>query len=120
MIKKIFNVPLYDWNITYLTIESKEDIPELITWAEMFQAEFQGDISESFDSIKNAGMTYIDRTAQKLLIIIFPATSPEESLSTIGHEKRHAEDFILEESGVYDKEAAGYLAGFLTKQMFIC
>ena len=119
MIKKIFDVPLYDWNITFLKIETKEDIPELIAWAELFQAEFQGNIYESFDSTKNAGMTYIDRTAQKLLIVIFPATSPEELLSTIGHEKRHAEDFILEESGVYDKEAAGYLAGFLTKQMFI-
>ena len=86
----------------------------------MFQAEFQGDISKSFETTTNAGLTYIDRTAQKLLIVIFPATSPEELLSTIGHEKRHAEDFILEESGVYDKEAAGYLAGFLTKQMFIC
>jgi len=119
MIKKIFNVPLYNWNITFLKIETKEDVPELMAWAELFQAEFQGDISKSFDSTKNAGMTYIDRTAQKLLIIIFPATSPEELLSTIGHEKRHAEDFILEECGIYDKESAGYLAGFLTKQMFI-
>lgn len=120
MIKKIFDVPIYDWNITYLEVETKEDIPELIAWAELFQAEFQGNISESFDSTKNAGMTYIDRTAQKLLIVIFPATSSEELLSTKGHEKRHAEDFILEESGVYDKEAAGYLAGFLTKEIFIC
>ena len=118
MIKSIFDVPLYDWNITYLTIESKEDVPELLTWCQLFDAEFEHDLNDTFDTIKNAGLTYMDKTAQKMLIVIFPCESSEELLSTIGHEKRHAEDIILEESGVYDKEAAGYLAGFLTKQMF--
>lgn len=118
MIKTIFDIPIYDWNVTYLIVETKDDIPELLAWLEIFQTAFQDDINETFDTIKNAGLTYIDRVSQKFLVIIFPSTSKTELLSTIGHEKRHLEDFILEELGIFDKEAAGYLAGYLTKKMF--
>lgn len=117
MIKKLFDVPIYEWNITMLEIESVEDIPELNKWCELFETQFQNDASSIVTNNKDTGVTYIDHTAQKALIIILPSTSKEQRISTICHEKRHLEDFILEDTGVNDKEAAGYLAGYLSKYM---
>jgi hypothetical protein len=118
MIEKIIDIPIYDWDVTFLIVEDKKDIPDLNKWYNLFQARYMGDLNKEFDNIKNAGQTFIDRTAQKILVTIFPCTNFAEKLVTIGHEKRHVEDLILEECGINDKEAAAYLSGYLSQHMF--
>lgn len=119
MTRKVFTTELLDWQIVFLKLETKDDLSELMEWLQLFQVQFQSNILDNFDSIKNSGLTFKDEANQTILIIIFPCTSVEEYISTVAHEKRHAEDFILQSVGVEDLETAGYLAGFIAKNIMI-
>lgn len=69
MIEKIIDIPIYDWDVTFLIVEDKKDIPDLNKWYNLFQARYMGDLNKEFDNIKNAGQTFIDRTAQKKFLL---------------------------------------------------
>jgi hypothetical protein len=112
MIKTIFDVPIYEWNITMLELESQEDIKELTEWCKLFQIDFSSKLV-----VNDTGFTYTDEISQKALVVIMTSSCNLQRASTVGHEKRHLEDFILKYSGVDDMEAAGYLAGYLSKFM---
>lgn len=115
MIKKEFIVPLYYWNVTFLEIESQEDAGELSAWFDRFDYTEEGKnfINALKGGIKDVGLTKVELMDNTALMVIFPSTTDIMRNNTISHEKRHLEDFILENAGIHDKEAAGYLSGYL-------
>lgn len=121
MIKKNIHVPLYDFNITYLEIESRSDIRDVRKEMNKLNAN-EEQIEEVLDNIINdridGGETLRNLNLKKILIIIYRCSSERERRNVINHEKRHAEDRILEYIGINDIEAAAYLAGYLSEYIY--
>lgn len=118
---KRFNIPLYNYGVSLVEVETKAD-------AEIIHKELErnridaSDISEIKEEISqgkhNGGYTYRNEQSKMFCVILFPCTSPIQRLNILGHEKRHIEDRIAEYTGLEGIEALGYLAGFLSEKLF--
>ena len=112
-------IPIYTWNLTILIIESKEDIPKFKKAAGSFDIpDKQIVIEELSKGGHDGGKTYTKRSSRTLVMLIFPCLSKEAFINAINHEKRHVIDDILEWHNIRDKEAAGYLDGWLSVELF--
>ncbi len=117
-----FKIPIYDYSVVLAELESKDDSEELkkvLNWINAGKEDTEEMVAGLRNGLHDGGYTYCDLRKKKFLILLFPFTSPPERMNTLGHEKRHMEDRIMEHCRVDDIEAAGYLAGFLTKKLFI-
>lgn len=117
MIKKHFDVPLYDFNVAILEVENDDDAPALDKYLK--SCRMSGDVTnEIIEAVKNGdvdGGWTISNLGQKRFVVVFLKTrTPTTRDKIVGHEKRHVEDDILKHCGVKDDEAAAYLAGFLS------
>lgn len=121
MKRKRFKVPIYNFNITFIEMESATDCylvakemkrlnctPEAI--CSVSEALKNGDV--------NGGETYRNMPIKEILVLIYPCTSERRRREVVNHEKRHIEDRILEYLGINDIEASAYLAGFLSEHIF--
>lgn len=122
MKSRTFNIPLYDYTVTLVEIESKEDAMRVIGIFKKNGLSME-DINYEVDRIitgkHNGGNVYRNFKNKKFLIILYRMTSVSKRLEVLGHEKRHIEDRLAEHCGIDDIEAMGYLAGYLTKKLFI-
>lgn len=121
MIKKNIHIPLYDFNITYLEVESKSDVSDVRKEMNKLNANKE-QIEEVLDNIINdrrdGGETFRNLNLKKFLIIIYRCSNERKRRNVINHEKRHIEDRILKYIGISDIEASAYLAGFLSEYMY--
>ena len=121
MIKKEFKVPIYDFRIIYIEIESKEDAKKIepILQRLRFDEDDMIEIKENIEKKRyNGGHLYRLVKHKLFIVLIYPSSSVNERRKTISHEKRHIEDRILEACLVSDMEAAAYLAGFLSEKIY--
>ncbi len=118
MIRKNFKVQIYNWDITFLEVQSENDAGELDAYAAQVNAAFPTSIKDTINSVKNTGMCYIVEEDLKALVIILLSDDESQRRNTIGHEKRHLEDYILNIAGITDVESAGYIAGYLSQYMY--
>jgi len=122
MKSRTFNIPLYDYKVTLVEIESRKDVMGVI--GILKKNDIPNDaIGEEINFINsdkhNGGNIYRNLNKKKFLIILYRMTSASKRLEVLGHEKRHIEDRLAEHCGIDDIEAMGYLAGYLTKKLFI-
>lgn len=119
--KKIeFNIPIYDFDVTILEIESKEDKDEVNTILSNFiinKESINEVLSYIEDGSMNGGDTFRNLLHKKFIVILYPCKDIETRREVINHEKRHIEDRILKHCGISDIEASAYLAGYISKFM---
>lgn len=121
MITTKINLEIYDFKIEVIEVESREDAPaarkalkrlmvsnDLID--EITQAITDGDI--------NGGWTMCNYGIKRIAVVLLPMESETKRRSVLMHEKRHVEDDIMSHCNIDDAEAAGYLAGYLSKFIF--
>jgi len=121
MIVKRFKIPIYDYNVTLVEAESKEDVSkiEIILKRETINKEDVNEIIQELTEGKfNGAYTYRNMRYRTFTVFLFPMKSKLKRLNILGHEKRHIEDRIAEHNSINDIETMGYLAGFLTEKLF--
>lgn len=121
MKQRMFNIPIYDYDVVYLELESAKDGEVLRKEMSAFGC-LDEHIDEAVDNLLagkyNGGDTYRDMRQKKFLVVILPCTCEKERRRIVGHEKRHIEDRILEHCSVQDIEAAAYLSGYLSQFIY--
>ena len=121
MKKTEFNIPIYDFDVTILEVESKEDKAEVNTILSNFIPDKES-IAEELAHIEggatNGGVTFRNLLRKKFIVVLYPFEDIETRRMIINHEKRHIEDRVLEYCGISDIEASAYLAGYISKFMY--
>lgn len=121
MKKKTFTIPIYDFEVTFIEVESKNDKEQVVELMTLFDCNID-DIRELEryvdNEYMNGGDTFRDMRKKRFLVVLSPCESEEKRREIINHEKRHVEDRLLEWVGVHDIEASAYLAGYLSKFMY--
>lgn len=116
-----FKVPIYDWEVTVVTVYDKSDMEPMRALLQEIDA-CEADAKETLKAIEingiNGGDTYNDGEHRKSLIIIYPWSSKEKFYEVLNHEKRHLVDRMLQWSRISDFEAAAYLDGYISRQIF--
>jgi len=114
-----FKIPIYNWDFTLVILDSITDAGKLKVMADKYSFP---DTEALIEHVKNrsydGGKTYTKRNSRHIIVIIFPQSSKQKFFNTINHEKRHVIDDILEWHDVHDKEAAAYLDGFLSEELY--
>lgn len=116
-----FKIPIYDFDVTILEVESKDDkddvntilsnlIPDKKTIDEV--------LSYIEDGSMNGGYTFRNMLYKKFVVVLYPFKDIETRREVINHEKRHIEDRLLEYCDISDIEASAYLAGYISKFMY--
>lgn len=116
-----FIIPIYDWKITVAIVESTKDAASIRTLLNSVQGSKDA-INETIAHIENSahdgGDTWRDFSQRRGVILIYPCTSKSLFYEVINHEKRHLVDRILQWANINDFEAAAYLDGYVSKQIF--
>ena len=119
-IKKI-KIPIYDWDVLVLIIESKEDSIQYEKEVKKFgfkdPDDYGMDLELISQDIYNGGACTYDTNASRQIITVYQCSNKHELLKTILHECDHAVWNILERAHVNDKEARAYLSGFLGSEI---
>lgn len=121
MKKTEFKIPIYDFDVTILEVESKEDKAEVNAILSNLTPD-----KESIDEVlvyiedgsMNGGDTFRNLLRRKFVVVLYPFKDIETRREVINHEKRHIEDRVLEYCGITDIEASAYLAGYISKFMY--
>lgn len=121
MKKKRIDVSMYDFRVDLLEVENSDDVALLVKYFKSIRLE--NDISvEILDAVKNGdvdgGWTISNFGLKRILVVLLKMRTVSQRRKVMSHEKRHVEDDILEHASVNDKEAAGYLAGYLGEFMY--
>jgi hypothetical protein len=122
MKSKTFNIPIYDYKVTLVEIESREDVNNIVEVLKkngLSKEDINEEISYVSTGKYNGGNVYRNFKKKKFLIILYRMTSVSKRIEVLGHEKRHIEDRLAEHCGINDIEAMGYLAGYSPKKLFI-
>lgn len=119
-VKKI-KVPIYDFNVTYIEIENKEDADTIPKYFKPIKVE-EEDACSIIETIKeegkNGGSTFRNFGLKGFLIIIYEADNEASLKNVKAHELRHLTDRILEWADIKDNEAAAFLQGYLFEKLY--
>lgn len=121
MKKSTFKVPIYNFDITVIQVESsadKEAVVKEFKKMRIPEDTYQNSLETIESGYMNGGDTFRNMLIKRFLIIIYPCSSETVRREIIGHEKRHIEDRILEYLEIDDIEASAYLAGYLSQYMY--
>jgi len=115
-----FKINVYDWDVRFIEIESKNDLSKARQIMNKFGVDKQT-IKYNLENIKknrkNGGTHSHDNYNRKSLIFILPSSSKRDRRNVLAHEKRHCEDNILEWFNIKDIEASAMLAGYLSEKL---
>ena len=116
-----FQVPIYNWSITVVTLYGPSDAEEFSAVLKEIDADVNA-TAETIESLKkggkNGGDFWYNKGVRVGLIDVFPWTNEGKLYEILNHEKRHLVDRILEHAGIHDIEAAAYLDGYVSTQIF--
>ena len=119
---KRFKIPIYDFRVTLVEAESKED-SDSVSKVLLRETIHKDDVKEICDDVKkgkqNGGYTYRNIKYRLFVIFLFPMTSQKIRINILGHEKRHVEDRLAEHIQLNDIEGMAFLAGFLAEKLFV-
>lgn len=116
-----FNVPIYEWKVSIALVESENDAGSLANILKSIGADkdvLEQEVNYVRNNFHDGGDTWRDFDKREGLIIVFKCTSKEALYEVINHEKRHLVDRILQWAHINDFEAAAYLDGYISKQLF--
>jgi hypothetical protein len=121
MKQKRFEIPIYDFDVTFVEFESQADADEV---EEIFnELKIDKEIIEQTKQditrgCKNGGDTFRDYSMKKFLVVIYPCDSLEKRRNIVAHESRHVADRILEWGSITDIEAAAFLQGYIAQFIY--
>lgn len=114
-----FHIPIYDWDITIVTLYDsgcKQDLGKLI---DEFNLPLKEELFELLDSKSyDGGRTFSRKKSREEVVILFPWRSEEAFQNVLNHEKRHVIDDIVEWHDLKSPEAAAYLDGYVSKEIY--
>jgi len=122
MKSRTFNIPIYDFKVTLVEVESKEDTKTILPILKSVHADpenIENELKYIEEGVIDGAGTYSNLDMKKFVVVLHPTSSKLMRLEILGHEKRHIEDYILQKCHIIDIEASAYLAGYLTKKLFI-
>ena len=115
------DIPMYDFRLDLLEVENSDDVALLTKFFKGVRLDDELSL-EILDAVKNGdvdgGWTISNFGIKRILVVLLKMRTEAQRRKVLAHEKRHAEDDILEHCGISDKEAAGYLAGYLGKFIY--
>lgn len=114
-------VEMYGFKVDVMEAESKDDAEYLARFFRRFGLEdpFVDEIITAIsDGDMDGGYTFACYGVKRVFIILLEMSNATRRREVLMHEKRHAEDDILQHCSVKDDEAAAYLAGYLGKYIF--
>lgn len=115
-----FKINVYDWDIRFIEIESKNDFRKAKQIMDKFGIEkriVKSNLENIKKNRKNGGTHSYDNYSRKSLIFILRSSSKRDRRNVLAHEKRHCEDNILEWFNIKDIEASAMLAGYLSEKL---
>ena len=121
MKKKTFKVPIYDYTVVFIEIESSEDADKVVPIfksLKMVDEDIESEVARIKRGCYDGGNTWRNLERKTFMILLYPFSSSLKRRNVLNHEKRHLEDRILEHCQINDLEAAGYLAGFLSEKIY--
>lgn len=118
---KRIKVPIYDFRITVIEVESPSDSSEVEFQLKRFRLE-----KSKIDEIKyainndwrNGGDTFRNTDSRIICVLIYKCTNQTIRRNIINHEKRHVVDRILEWASIDDIESAAFLDGYISEYMY--
>lgn len=121
MKSKKIDIPMYDFRLDLLEVESSDDVTLLPKFFKSIRLDDEMSL-EILDAVKNGdvdgGWTLAHLGIKRILVVLLKMRSEEQRRSVLAHEKRHVEDDILKHCHVNDDEAAAFLAGYLGRFMY--
>lgn len=112
-------VPMFGWNLQIIEIESELDIPDIK------KAFSKAGMKDSFKDLEleiiaehyDGGSTFYNAGLREMIIIVMQTKSKERRYNIFMHEKRHAEDVILDHENIECMEMSAVFAGYLGELM---
>lgn len=121
MKKMKFRVPLYDFTVTLVEVESKEDKESVLSIMRGIKCpqEYMDSSADYIDrGCYDGGDTFYNFDIKEFFIVFYGFKSERMRQNVYSHEKRHVEDRIMQHTNVDDIESAGMLAGFLGEKFY--
>lgn len=115
-------LPIFDFDITMIQVESKEDVAPIVKYLKEIKLEkkyYDEEIEAITKGGINGGNTYRNFELKRFLIVIYPCDSPNKLLNIRSHELRHLADRILEWANINDIETAAFLQGYLCEKLLM-
>lgn len=115
------HIPIYEWDLTIITIYDANDADAYRNFLREIDAS-ESSIETSVEYVirhcVNGGDMWRDPGKRTASIVLYPWTDEEHFIESLNHEKRHLIDRIMEWAGVNDTEAAAYLDGYISQEIF--
>ena len=117
MLQTKFNIPIFDAVVNLIQVESQDDHDAVMDVIRPYNmgAEAENAVSQNIKTDSyNGGVTFWNGGIHTAIVVFYRMDNEKRKSVCYGHEKRHVEDHVLKSCEIYDKETAGYLAGWLT------
>lgn len=112
-------IPIYNWNVTIVTIYDKDDEYPIKKLLNEFEIIDDDAIDNVINERYNGGETYVNAGSRKAVLLIYKYDSINTFHNIINHEKRHLIDRIGDIHLIRDeKEAIAYLDGYVSEQIY--
>ena len=115
-----FQVPIYDWKVSVVTILNKYCYNDLCSLLDEFDVEDSmktAILKEVKAGSFNGGKTLTRKGTREVVVILFPWKTELDFIRTLNHEERHVIDDIVEWHDL-DFEAAAYLDGYISCEIY--
>jgi hypothetical protein len=115
-----FWVPMFEWTVTVLEVESTKDyklIDKILKKSGVHEESRERVKDDIIQKRVNGGDHFYSIGSKWSIVVLGAFTSDKQRNHILCHEKRHVEDRILDTYNMRDIEAAGMLAGYLGKKM---
>lgn len=116
-----FQVPIYDWKVSVVTILNKYCYNDLRSLLDEFDVEDSmktAILKEVKAGSFNGGKTLTRKGTREVVVILFPWKTELDFIRTLNHEKRHVIDDIVEWHDLDSFEAAAYLDGYISCEIY--
>ena len=116
-----FQVPIYDWKVSVVTILNEHCYNDLRSLLDEFDVEDSmktAILKEVKAGSFNGGKTLTRRGMREVVVILFPWKTELDFIRTLNHEKRHVIDDIVEWHNLTCHESTAYLDGFVSEEIF--
>ena len=115
------HIPIYEWDLSVVSIENKKDDKPFRNVADEFaltDEEYNMVMDEIEHESHDGGETFYDGSQMTILTVLYPMSNEEEFTAIFNHEKRHVVDIIAELMGLECKESTAYLDEYITRELF--
>ena len=116
-----FQVPIYDWKVSVVTILNEHCYNDLRSLLDEFDVEDSmktAILKEVKAGSFNGGKTLTRKGTREVVVILFPWKTELDFIRTLNHEKRHVIDDIVEWHNLTCHESTAYLDGFVSEEIF--